>query len=252
MQKILILILALIWTMAGPAAAGKLPAEPKPDENSLLLAWERVQSQDPHTKKFEKLGEHRYFLETDLFPFKNEVRILHLTVDDEYPDEIEGFVAVELSGVDKAFRERYRSNYGVWNRHNSLIWSPDINKWLTNKEYDDLQSSLKQKSKKNTKTASQTSLASRFKTLAGVVGFVLFWVFALFFSLALFLGYRKQSALRRQLLEEQRQLKALSIRLVKTQQNTNQLLQAIYQRLGAPQQSVRNAAKKPAAGSSEK
>ncbi len=247
MKKILLLlVLAAVLGLAGLARAGKLPAEPEPDKDTLLLAWERVQSQDPHTKKFEKLGERRYFLETDLFPFNNEIRILHLTVDDEYPEEIEGFIAVELTGVDKAFRERYQNNFRVWNRHNSLIWSADVNKWLTGKEYDDLQDSLKRKSTKVKNTSRKSSLASRLKTLVGVASFVFFWVFALGLSVALFLGHRKQSALRRQVLEEQRQLKALSIRLVKAQQNTNQLLQAIYKRLGAPKQAGRNPAPKPA------
>lgn len=227
--SLLLLALALCAPRAGQGA--KLPADPTPDEQSLLLAWERVQSQDPHTKQFKKLGERRYLLETDLFPFKDEVRVLHLTVDDEYPDEIEGFIAVELAGVDKDFRARYAGNYRVWARHNRLIWSSDVNKWLTNKEYGDLQKSLKVK-KETSKAGARSALAARLKTFAGILSLVLFWLFALAFCIAQFLGYRKQSALRKQLLEEQRQIKALLVRSAKQQHNANLLLQAIYKRLG--------------------
>lgn len=234
-----LLLLCLAFGLCAPALAAKLPADPEPDKQSLLLAWERVQSQDPHTKKFEKVGDKRYFLETDLFPFKNEVQVLHLTVDDEYPDEIEGFIAVQLDGVDEAFKDSYYDNYRVWDRHNSLIWSSDVNKWLTHKEFEDLEKSLTQKTKQTKSSSAKAALTERIKSVLRIATSLFFWVLLLAACVAFFVGYKKQAALRRELLVEQRNMNALTARFVKTQQVSNQLLQAIYNRLGPVRQTAK-------------
>ncbi len=229
----LLIVLFLMLCAPGMSGAAKLPATPKPDKKTLILAWERVQSQDPHTRKFEKIDANRYLLETDLFPFKDEVQVLYLAVDDEYPDEIEGFVIVQLKGVDKGFRELYSRNLSIWERHNRLYWSSDVDKWLTGKEYQDLQNSLTSKSKSTKKTGSKMSQESRALIIFGVFNGIAFAILFLGMGVVLFLMFRKQMALQKDLIEKQLNILAAFAHLGKGQQNTNMLLQGIYKRLGA-------------------
>ena len=126
------------------------PSDKPPTKESLQAAWEKVQKDDASTIKLEKTSDNDkvYDFETNFFPYKGKLTILNLVVDkggSYYYDEDDGgnadagaytgVVELELSGVDKDFKEKYQYSYFRWSRHNRLIYDDHTSKWYTREDW---------------------------------------------------------------------------------------------------------------------
>lgn len=129
----LVLLVSSIVGAAGEPAA-------KPDENSLLSAWEEALQADSSTETFEKTAARTYRFKTKLFPFDGELKILNLLIqdygDEEYaPGFAFGSVEVELVGFTQEQMTRYARSYSYWYQLNTLFFDRKTERWLSAKEY---------------------------------------------------------------------------------------------------------------------
>jgi len=128
---------ALRMILLFAALACTVPAEPlegPPGKDSLVLAWEQLQREDPLTLSFEKIGEGRYAFHTERFPFDGELLLLNASVDGQaggFPGLTVGVVEVELAGVDESFYRKHGMVYGRWTARNQLFWDEASHRWMS-------------------------------------------------------------------------------------------------------------------------
>jgi hypothetical protein len=130
---VLVLFVSSIVGAAGETAA-------KPDEGSLLAAWEAALKTDPATEVLEKTAERTYRFKTKLFPFDGELKVLNTLIqdygDEEYaPGFAFGSVEVELVGFSQEQMTRYARSYSYWYQLNTLFFDRQSGRWLSAKEY---------------------------------------------------------------------------------------------------------------------
>jgi hypothetical protein len=142
MRKI---ILSLLFCFA---MSTLLFAIEKPDEASLIKAWEEIQKTDPNTVTFEKIEDGLYKYKTKFFPFDGKLKIYDATIDNE---EINGFnmgeLVVELIKAPNNFYEKYRLKYSIWGRNNTLYYDKKAGRWLSPQEYRSFLAAKKKPSK---------------------------------------------------------------------------------------------------------
>lgn len=227
MSKIFIAAIAIL-TLAVPLPVGGTGA--RPDEASLLAAWEAAVKADPTTEVFSPTAERTYRFKTKLFPFDGELKVLNALIQD-YGGEEEpapgfaiGSVEVELAGFSQEQMTRYARSFGYWYQLHTLYFDHAAGRWLTAKEY-------------RQRVMAQYPV-SRPGSLAGWLARNYFLVILV--ALALFLwwltkksGRQMKSALTRQdeAMEITRRSIALSEKAVQQNDETIRLLQEILQEM---------------------
>jgi len=119
-------------------ADGKTAA--KPDEGSLLAAWEGALQSEESTEILQKTAERSYRFKTRLFPFDGELKVLNVLIDDFAEGEYlagfaSGSVEVELVGFSQEQMTRYARSYGHWYQLHTLFFDFKEGRWLTAREY---------------------------------------------------------------------------------------------------------------------
>lgn len=206
-------------------------AEPdaKPDENSLLVAWEKALRSESSTEILEKTAERTYRFKTRLFPFDGELKILNALIQDygeeEYaPGFAFGSVEAELVGFSQEQMNRYARSYSYWYQLNTLFFDHSKGRWLTAQEY-------------RSAALSRNPMQSGTPFLSWLSGNYFLVIMAL---LALFLWWLSKkshrqfkSALSQQneAMEITRRSIALSEKAVQLNEETNQLLREMLQEL---------------------
>lgn len=139
-KTILALIILGILPVVLAAAPGREDAF-KPDEASLLAAWEASVKSDANTDIFAKTGERAYHFKTRLFPFDGELKVLNALIQD-YGDEEEalpgyafGSVEAELVGFGQEQMSRYARSFSYWYQLNTLYFDHKAGRWLSGQEY---------------------------------------------------------------------------------------------------------------------
>jgi hypothetical protein len=114
----------------------------QPTKESLIAAWERVQSTDSHTKAFQKTSEGHYRFRTDWFPYDGELVVLNAVVaplaeglDQDWAKMPTGTVEVDLPGLTQEQREKLSNGIEYWERTNTLHYDPKTQRWMTPAEY---------------------------------------------------------------------------------------------------------------------
>lgn len=130
----------------------------EPSKESLLLAWETVQKENPATVKFEKIGTGVYDFETTIFPYKGKLRVVNLLINkkpsayyddlqdyrfDEAEEDLTGIVELTLDGVDEKFQEKFRVSYKTWDRDNALHYNAATQTWYAPAKWADVRDALK-------------------------------------------------------------------------------------------------------------
>jgi hypothetical protein len=133
------LAVAVSVLLAVPTAA--LCAD-QPTTQSLIAAWEHVQSTDPHTKTFQKTSEGHYRFKTDWFPYDGELVVLNTVVapmaegvDQPWARMVTGHVDVDLPGLTNEQRDKLSSGIEIWERSNTFHFDPQAQRWMTPAEY---------------------------------------------------------------------------------------------------------------------
>jgi hypothetical protein len=131
----IVLTLLVVLLSAGATPAGAAA----PDRKSLLQAWEEEQHADPRVSSFEDLGDGRYHLTTDRFPYDGVVVVNEVVVDDTNRDmpygAVVGHVVVDLPDLDEGELARHATSIGLWRARNVLYWDPDSGGWITAAEW---------------------------------------------------------------------------------------------------------------------
>jgi hypothetical protein len=124
----------LLVIFSGVAAAAE-----EPTEASLLAAWEAAQRADAKTVAFERLGDGRYRFETTRFPFKGELAVLTVNLEDvDLPgdeDAVMGALEIELVGAPADLTAKHAVSYGSWHAGNVMYFDRDGGRWITGKEW---------------------------------------------------------------------------------------------------------------------
>jgi hypothetical protein len=111
----------------------------EPTEASLVAAWEAAQRADVKTVAFERIAEGRYRFETTRFPFKGELAILTINLEDvELPGgdgAVMGALEVELVGAAADLTAKHAVSYGGWHAGNVMYFDRDAGRWLSAKEW---------------------------------------------------------------------------------------------------------------------
>ena len=112
----------------------------RPDENSLLSAWEAALQIDDSTEVLQRTADRSYRFKTKFFPFDGELKVLNVLIqdfgDEEYaPGFASGSVEVELVGFSQEQMTRYARSYSYWYQLNTLFFDFKEGRWLTAKEY---------------------------------------------------------------------------------------------------------------------
>lgn len=137
-------IIALIVLGVLPFSLAAAPGEgnaARPDEASLLAAWETALRADANTEIFEKTSGRAYHFKTRLFPFDGELKVLNLLIQDYGGDEEAlpgyafGSVEVELVGFGQEQMSRYARSFGYWYQLNTLYFDQKVGRWLSGQEY---------------------------------------------------------------------------------------------------------------------
>jgi hypothetical protein len=120
------------------AAAGEAAA--RPDEDSLIAAWEAALQSEDSTEILQKTADRSYRFKTRLFPFDGELKVLNVLIDDFADGEYlagfaSGSVEVELVGFSPEQMTRYARSYGYWYQLHTLFFDFKEGRWLTAKEY---------------------------------------------------------------------------------------------------------------------
>ena len=130
---------AVSMLFAVPTAA---PCADQPTTQSLIAAWEHVQSTDPHTKTFQKTSEGHYRFRTDWFPYDGELVVLNAVVaplaegvDATWARMVTGSVDVDLPGLTAEQHEKLSNGIEIWERTNTLHFDPKTQRWLTPAEF---------------------------------------------------------------------------------------------------------------------
>ncbi len=134
-----LLIFSLVLLTVSIAGIAKEPVA-KPDENSLLSAWEAALQTEESTEILQRTADRSYRFKTRLFPFDGELKVLNVLIqdfgDEEYvPGFATGSVEVELVGFSQEQMTRYARSYSYWYQLNSLFFDFKEGRWLTAKEY---------------------------------------------------------------------------------------------------------------------
>jgi len=128
------LVLLLLAALLAPGARAE-----EPTETALLEAWEAAQRADPKVVVLEKIGENRYRFETTRFPFKGELQVLTLNLEDvELPGSdaaVMGIVEVELIDAPADLAVRHSVSYGSWHSGNVMYFDRKAGRWLTTREW---------------------------------------------------------------------------------------------------------------------
>ena len=125
--------------LAACAVTGLAAPSVEPTEATLLAAWEAAQRADPKTAVFERIGDGRYRFETTRFPFKGELAVLTVNLEDvELPGDegaVMGAVEVELVGAPPDLMSRHAVSYGSWHGGNVMYFDREAGRWLSAKEW---------------------------------------------------------------------------------------------------------------------
>jgi len=139
MRNRIVFFFLLLFVTSLLGAAGEAAA--KPDEASLLAAWEAALRADPTTEVLQKTADRVYHFKTRLFPFDGELKVLNALIQD-YGEEEEslpgiatGSVEVELVGFGQEQMTRYSRSFSYWYQLNTLFFDHQAGRWLTGKEY---------------------------------------------------------------------------------------------------------------------
>lgn len=103
-----------------------------PTEENLLAAWEEAQRADPKVELLEATGEREYRFETTHFPYRGTLVLTEVVVD-RMPganSDAVGFVQVKLPDADDELFTDHAFAWSRWQRHNTLYWSEEDNRWL--------------------------------------------------------------------------------------------------------------------------
>lgn len=134
------IILVLILLFSTPSLV--LSAN-EPTEESLIKAWEKTLSSNQHTILLKKLSSNLYEYETNLFPYKGQLKVNGAKIDPyfqgEYGSLRAGGVNAELVDLSEEMRQKYRGQYGEWFQNNHLIYDMNKGKWITLFEYTELE-----------------------------------------------------------------------------------------------------------------
>jgi hypothetical protein len=149
----------------------------QPTKESLIAAWERVQSTDPHTKAFQKTSEGHYRFQTDWFPYNGELVVLNAVVaplaeglDEDWAKMPTGTVEVDLPGLTQEQREKLSSGIEYWGRTNTLHYDPKTQRWMTPAEY---RTRMMAAAQKVSGRWSWVSLLSGYAVPIGILAFLL-------------------------------------------------------------------------------
>jgi hypothetical protein len=215
-------LVALLVALAAPAAQAS-----QPTEATLLAAWEAAQRSDPRTVALEKVGERRYRFETTRFPFKGELTVASVNLEDvDLPDgdgSVMGAVEVELVGAPADLASRHSLSYGAWQAGNVMYFDRKADRWLTSREW-------------------QRSLQRRYSPWSGLlsIGNLLFIGLLLFLIVVLGRLSRKAStqykaamSAQEQVLARQEESMALARRSLELSEESTALLRGILAELKA-------------------
>ena len=132
-RRVLLLLLPLAAAMLAAARS-----DAQPTRESLLAAWEQLQSGDPQVEVFEPVGEGLYRFHTSRFPFQGELRVTNVSINADSSAGITGAVEVELIGVAPDFYDRHAFSYSAWAENNILDYDAAGRRWLTAAEWNEL------------------------------------------------------------------------------------------------------------------
>ena len=128
-----------VLLLATCAVTGLAAPSVQPTEATLLAAWEAAQRGDPKTVVFERIGDGRYRFETTRFPFKGELAVLTVNLEDvDFPGSdgtVMGAVEVELVGAPDDLPSKHAVSYGSWHGGNVMYFDRETGRWLSAKEW---------------------------------------------------------------------------------------------------------------------
>lgn len=134
-----LIVLGILFPFLAAAPGGENAV--RPDEASLLAAWETAVRADANTEVFEKTAERAYRFKTRLFPFDGELKVLNALIqdyggeDEALPGYAFGSVEVELVGFDQEQMSRYARSFSYWYQLNTLYFDHKAGRWLSGQEY---------------------------------------------------------------------------------------------------------------------
>ncbi len=135
-MRVALLTCSVVLCFMTLAATSLAAAPPKPDEASLLMAWEAAQRGDSKTELFDRVAPGRYRFKTARFPYDGELLVSNLSIDEMgYENWIMGVVEVELPGADEAFLRTHGYSFGAWQRDNVLYYDMDRGIWIAADEW---------------------------------------------------------------------------------------------------------------------
>lgn len=142
MKKTVLALIVPCILVASLRAAPAGGATVRPDEASLLAAWETAVRADANTEVFEKTAERAYHFKTRLFPFDGELKVLNALIQDYGGEEEEalpgyafGSIEVELVGFGQEQMARYARSFSYWYQLNTLYFDRQAGRWLSGQEY---------------------------------------------------------------------------------------------------------------------
>ncbi len=122
-----------------------------PAKETLLSSWENIQKNNPGVLIFQKTGENTYKFKTNIFPYDGVIRVLNLVirdndmnlgpVEDMFVPSATGIIELELVGFNQEMQMKYSNSFFMWAQDNNLFFDAKENKWITNKEYQQINAS---------------------------------------------------------------------------------------------------------------
>lgn len=134
--RVAVLAAALVLFAAQAIAAeGTKP----PSEDSLISAWEDIQTNDPKTLIFEKTGDGTYHFATERFPYDGGLNVLNVTIEalpgTVMGESYYGVIEVELTDLPEDFFSKYAYSHSAWQKNNYLYFNADKGEWSTTTQW---------------------------------------------------------------------------------------------------------------------
>ncbi len=214
--------LMLLFVLLAPATTLAATA-PKPDEASLLMAWEAAQRGDPKTEIFDRVEPGRYRFKTTRFPYDGEIVVYNVVIDDVGNDDwVRGVVEAGLTNVDEMFQKRYSYSFSSWEERNTFYYFPRLQRWTELYEHIPAQPISNTVNNKSSSLSELLSLANP----------VVFWVL-LAFLFGITIRHRRRYMVKQdEALSGVRQSLQLQEQSLALQEETNRLLRALLQESG--------------------
>lgn len=171
-----------------------------PDKSKLLSKWEIQQGLSEDLKSFNKINENIYFVAFETIPFKGNVELIHIGIDElnydkTIPVSHTGTIELKLPQELVKLKDDYSYSFHRWHRNIYFYYNSETKKWISEKEYEQLYTEEYQAS-------SPTSLTEFVTQYTGEVVVVLIAIFLVIFVFLLTLLWQ----IKRQLLHSKGQL----------------------------------------------